>query len=147
MFFHQLLIKLFREIGLRTTMGLPSCLEGAELRPSIREWTLHIELSNLSHGDEISQHHEWYYNSELRTQKLIRQHQGQMNIQEVMHITWFISYNKYSSSWGPTQRKDDVPSAEGIPLLRWDNLLIITPEQWAPKTARQQPHIESEPWI
>ena len=53
--------------------------------------------------------------SELRTQKCIRQHQGQMNIQEVMHITWFSSYNKYSRFRGPTQRKDDVPSA-GNPI-------------------------------
>ena len=60
-----------------------------------------------------------------------------MNIQEVMHITWFSSYNKYSRFQGPTQRKDDVPSAQEIPLLRWDNLMIIRPEQWAPKPARR----------
>ena len=51
-------------------------------------------------------------NLELRTLKCIRQHQGQMNIQEVMYITWFIFYNKYSNSWGPTQRKNDIPSAQ-----------------------------------
>ena len=51
---------------------------------------------------------------ELTTPKLIRQ-----NTQELMHITWFISYNKYSNSWGPIQRKDDVASEQEIPLLRW----------------------------
>ena len=51
-------------------------------------------------------------NLELRTLKCIRQHQGQMNIQEVMYITWFIFYNKYSNSRGPTQRKNDIPSAQ-----------------------------------
>ena len=44
-------------------------------------------------------------NSELRNNLFGNKHQGQMNIQEVMHITLFISCNKYSSFWGPTQRK------------------------------------------
>ena len=34
---------------------------------------------------------------EPRTPKFIRQHQGQMKTQEVMHITRFISYKKYST--------------------------------------------------
>ena len=98
-------------------------------------------------GHPVSNSMCWQCCSELRTQKFIRQNQGQIKIQEIMNITWFISYKKYSRFRGPTQRKDDVPSAQEIPLPRWDNLMIIQPEQWAPKPARRQHHTESEPRI
>ena len=98
--------------GLTSKKASKFCITAPLCRESIGHWWIPSNVESVSMSSRL---HEY---TKLRTHTFSRQHQGQMNIQELCtsHDSFLIS--KYSNSWGLIQSKDDVPSAQEIPLLR-----------------------------